>query len=262
LASDKKTMALYQEFEKRGVKLFKYRGTLPIFILVAALALYAFEQYTNAENALVQHSILEGNLYPLICLLVSLLGLFVRVHTLGFVIPNTSGRNTHKQIADGINKTGMYSLLRHPLYLGNFLMWLGIGLLTENIWFNIFFILSFWLYYERIMYAEETFLIKKFGDEYTEWSKDVPPFVPKLSHYVKPSLHFAWRKIIRQEKSGIAALFIVFMLFHQIGFFFTENSIDLTFSLWNFLFIIFTLYIITVKLIQKSTDWLNIEKTR
>jgi protein-S-isoprenylcysteine O-methyltransferase Ste14 len=255
-------MALFQEFEKRGVKLFKYRGTLPIFILVAALALYAFERYTALENGLAQHSILEGNTYQLICLLVSLIGLFVRVHTLGFVSPNTSGRNTHKQIADGINKTGMYSLLRHPLYLGNFLMWLGIGMLTENISFNIFFILSFWLYYERIMYAEETFLINKFGDEYTDWSKDVPPFVPKFSNYEKPSLDFAWRKIIRQEKSGIAALFIVFMLFHQIGFFFSENSIDLTFSLWNVLFIIFTLYIISVKLIQKNTDWLNIEKTR
>ena len=132
-------MALFQEFEKRGVKLFKYRGTLPIFVLVAALALYAFERYTDLENGLAQHSILEGNIYQLICLLVSLLGLFVRVHTLGFVSPNTSGRNTHKQIADGINKTGMYSILRHPLYLGNFLMWLGIGMLTENISFNIFF---------------------------------------------------------------------------------------------------------------------------
>ena len=120
-------MALFQEFEKIGVKLFKYRGTLPIFILVAALAIYAFERYTALENGLAQHSILEGNIYQLICLLVSLIGLFVRVHTLGFVRPNTSGRNTHKQIADGINKTGMYSLLRHPLYLGNFLMWLGIG---------------------------------------------------------------------------------------------------------------------------------------
>jgi len=255
-------MALFQELEKQGVKLFKYRGTLPIFILVAALALYAFQCYSpvSAENE--AYFTLEKSIYPLICLLVSLAGLFIRIHTLGFVIPNTSGRNTHKQIADGINKTGMYSLLRHPLYLGNFLMWLGIGMLTENIWFNIFFILGFWLYYERIMYAEETFLIKKFGEEYTNWSKNVPPFVPRFSNYEKPSLNFAWRKVIRQEKSGIAALFIVFMLFHQIEYYFNEGSIDPTLSLWNVLFIVFTIYIIIVKIIQKSTDWLDIEKTR
>lgn len=255
-------MALFQEFEKQGVKLFKYRGTLPIFILLAALALYAYQCYSSATLDISSKLGLGENGYQIICLVVSLLGLFIRIHTLGFVLPNTSGRNTHKQIADGINKTGMYSLLRHPLYLGNFLMWLGIGLLTENLWFNIFFILSFWLYYERIMYAEETFLIKKFGDEYIKWSKDVPPFVPRLSNYEKPSLDFAWRKIIRQEKSGIAALFIVFMLFHQAAYYFSNGGPDLSMSLWNILFIIFTIYISVVKLIQKSTDWLDIEKTR
>ena len=255
-------MALFQEFEKQGVKLFKYRGTLPIFILLAALALYAYQCYTSNFVGISDYLHLTGNSYPIICLVVSLAGLFIRVHALGFVLPNTSGRNTHKQIADGINKTGMYSLLRHPLYLGNFLMWLGIGLLTENVWFNIFFILSFWLYYERIMYAEETFLIKKFGDEYTNWSKDVPPFIPKFSNYQKPNLDFAWRKIIRQEKSGIAALFIVFMLFHQVAFYFTNGEPDLSMSLWNVLFIVFTIYIAVIKTIQKSTDWLDIEKTR
>ncbi len=188
--------------------------------------------------------------------------MFVRIHTLGFVKPNTSGRNTSKQIADGVNQTGMYSLLRHPLYLGNFLMWFGIGLLTENIAFNLFFILGFWLYYERIMYAEETFNIKKFGKEYTDWSANVPPFVPKLSNYVKPELDFAWKKVIRQEKSGIAALFIVFMVFHQIEYFFINDQLDFSLSLWNVLFIIFGIYIIVVKLIQNNTEWLNREKTR
>ncbi|MDA9312663.1 isoprenylcysteine carboxylmethyltransferase family protein [Vicingaceae bacterium] len=255
-------MALFQELEKQGVKLFKYRGTLPIFILVAALALYAYQCYSPSFTGVEQYFPSEGNIYQIICLVVSLIGLFIRIHTLGFVIPNTSGRNTQEQIADGINKSGMYSLLRHPLYLGNFLMWLGIGMLTENIWFNIIFILSFWLYYERIMYAEETFLINKFGDEYTKWSKDVPPFIPRLSNYEKPALDFAWRKVIRQEKSGIAALFIVFMLFHQVECYFNEATLDFTMSLWNLLFIIFTTYIIVVKLIQKTTDWLDIEKTR
>ena len=257
-------MALYQELETQGVKLFKYRGTLPIIILVFALALFAYKCYNHPIhlNGLESLFIINPFYYKLLCLIVSLLGLFVRVHTLGFVKPNTSGRNTSKQIADGINKTGMYSLLRHPLYLGNFLMWLGIGMLTESLTFNIIFILGFWLYYERITYAEETFLIKKFGKEYTDWSKDVPPFIPKISNYVKPELEFAWKKIIRQEKSGIAALFIVFMLFHQIEYYFKFDNIDKTPSLWNVLFLIFLFYIIVIKLIQKNTTWLNREKTR
>ena len=72
---------------------------------------------------------------------------------------NTSGRNTSEgQVADTINQTGMYSMVRHPLYVGNFIMWLGIALFTASIWFVLLFIAVYWLYYERIMYAEEQFM--------------------------------------------------------------------------------------------------------
>lgn len=261
-------MALFKELETQGVKLFKYRGTLPIIILVAALILFAYEKscssFICSQTDLNEISNNFSNKYyfKFICLAVSLLGLFVRIHTLGFVKPNTSGRNTSKQIADGVNKTGMYSLLRHPLYLGNFLMWLGIGMLTENIWFNLFFILGFWIYYERIMFAEESYLIKKFGDEYSDWSESVPPFIPSFRDYKKPELDFAWRKIIRQEKSGIAALFTVFMIFHQIEFYLTFGGLDLTASLWNVLFLIFGVYLVVIKLLHKNTSWLDRCKTR
>ena len=33
---------------------------------------------------------------------------------------NTSGRNTHDQVADSLNTSGIYSIVRHPLYVGNF----------------------------------------------------------------------------------------------------------------------------------------------
>jgi len=56
-------MALFQEFEKQGVKLFKYRGTLPIFILVAALALYAYQCYSPSVNGITEFLPTEGNLY-------------------------------------------------------------------------------------------------------------------------------------------------------------------------------------------------------
>ncbi|MGB8874133.1 MAG: hypothetical protein WCC75_12145, partial [Desulfobaccales bacterium] len=39
----------------------------------------------------------------------------------------TSGRNTQGQVAETLNTTGIYSLVRNPLYLGNFLIWLGLS---------------------------------------------------------------------------------------------------------------------------------------
>ena len=246
-------MSLNKEFEKQGVTLFKYRGTIPIIILIIALALHAWRNYKGISTI----DFFETFYYELICLAVSLLGLYIRIHTLGFAQKNTSGRNTNKQIADYVNTTGCYSIMRHPLYVGNFLMWLGIGMLTGSIWFNIIFILSFWLYYERIMYAEESFLIGIFGEEYTNWSNRVPPFFPKLALWQKSDLGFSWVKIIRQEKSGIAALFIVFMLFHQISFFAKNNEVDLTPSFWNVACIAAVIYIATIKTIQKTTSLLD-----
>ncbi len=99
--------------------------------------------------------------------------------TVGFAPKNTSGRNTAAgQMADELNVTGIYSIVRHPLYVGNFFMWLGPVLFLRSVWFTIVFCLVYWLYYERIMFAEEQFLRRKFGDAYDKWSEKVKAFIP------------------------------------------------------------------------------------
>ena len=72
-------------------------------------------------------------------------------------------------------------MVRHPLYLGNFFMWLGVAMLTENTWFSIAFVLFYAFYYERIMYAEESFLRAKFGKTYLDWAAQVPAFIPSFT---------------------------------------------------------------------------------
>ena len=90
-----------------------------------------------------------------------------------------SGRNTVQgQIADELNTKGLYSIVRNPLYVGNYFLWLGIAMLTCNPWFIAIFTLIFWIYYERIVFAEEEFLRKKFGDAYLEWTVRTPIFIP------------------------------------------------------------------------------------
>jgi len=74
---------------------------------------------------------------------------------------NTSGR-TNSLIAERLNTTGMYSIVRHPLYLGNFLIVFGIVLFIQVLWFGIIVLAGYWFYYERIIFAEEEFLRKRF----------------------------------------------------------------------------------------------------
>ena len=53
---------------------------------------------------------------------------------MGFAPRGTSGRNTLGQVAEVLNTSGMYSVVRNPLYLGNFVIWLGLALFIKVWW--------------------------------------------------------------------------------------------------------------------------------
>lgn len=208
-------MELNKLMESQGNWLFKYRGILPLIVFILGLLIFL----RNESNP--NHWMVEGTDYAIFydigCLIVSLTGFFIRVYTVGYTPANTSGRNTERQVADVLNTKGIYSIMRNPLYVGNFFMWLGIAMLTGNLWFIIAFILLYFLYYERIIFTEERFLISKFGDDYLNWAKKTPVVVPNFKNFTKNESSFNWRKVLRQEKNGFAALFIIFCLFDVLG---------------------------------------------
>jgi len=209
-------MALQEEFEQQGNWLFRYRSILPILVLFVGIAVHIHTEL-NPETFFLEETPYEIY-YEMGCLLISLLGLFIRVYTVGHTPADTSGRNTAGgQIANTLNTTGIYSIVRHPLYLGNFLMWLGIALLTGSIWFVISFSLFYCVYYERIMFAEEQFLHSKFGEIYIQWAEKTPAFFPKFGLFIKPTLAFSWKKVLKKEKNGFLALFLIFSGFNIVG---------------------------------------------
>ena len=128
-------MSLKNEFAISGNWLFKHRSYLPLIIL----PLLFYSLFTPAGTLF--------NLLFYIGLSVSLLGECIRIITVAFVSAGTSGRNTKQQKATSLNQTGIYSIVRHPLYLGNYFIFLGPFIFTGNIYGIIIFILSFWIYY-------------------------------------------------------------------------------------------------------------------
>lgn len=212
-------MALIHSFEKSGNYLFRKRGQLPIILFVLVVPVLYF---TNS-------SALSGNLrttLTIISISVSFLGFLVRAIAIGTTPKGTSGRNTREQVAESLNRTGIYSMLRHPLYLGNYLMWLGIVIFTFNFYFVIIVSLAFWLYYERIMFAEERYLEQKFGEYYTSWSKTVHAFIPGLTRYIKSDIPFSWVSILRREYSGVLATVISFAFIDHLRYFFETGHLN------------------------------------
>ena len=215
-------MTLSEELVFEGSFLFKHRSNLPLIILVIGLIVY-IQTILNIEEGAPGYIV--PRYYQYICLGVSFFGLLIRIYTVGHTPKNTSGRNTSEgQVAEVLNKTGIYSIVRHPLYIGNFFMWLGVSMLTMNVWFIISFILLYWLYYERIMFVEEKFLGKKFGAVYAEWAKNVPACIPSFKNFKKPNESFSWKKILKNEKNGLFAIFVVFFLFEVTGEYITYNT--------------------------------------
>jgi protein-S-isoprenylcysteine O-methyltransferase Ste14 len=188
-------MALVDEFQEQGQWLFRWRSFLPL-VLTPLVGIAITQSYHDAETPFAER-------WDMVCLAVSFLGLFVRVITVGYVPERTSGRNTKRQVADTINTTGMYSMVRHPLYLGNYLIGLGISMVQFQLWLPITYTFMFWIYYERIMFAEEAFLTAKFGDAYRTWAAATPAFWPRFRQWHKPALPFSWRSVLRREYSGL-----------------------------------------------------------
>lgn len=208
-------MALQEELEKQGNWLFRNRSTIPLLIVFSGILVFVWTALHPGNYPVKQGNF--SSFYVYICLMVSLIGLGIRIFTVGYTPANTSGRNTASQLADELNSTGIYSLVRHPLYLGNFFMWLGPVLYTGNFWFVAVVCLFYWIYYERIMFAEEQFLRRKFGERYTSWAGKVPAFIPAISGYRKPRLPFSWKKVLKKEKNGLVNIFLIFCAMDILG---------------------------------------------
>lgn len=193
-------MRLVERFKKDGDFLFAYRSYLPLILVpFIVLVIYSFHSplYTNGTY---------NNKLIIIALIVGILGQAIRIFVAGFAPKDTSGRNTGGQKAAVLNTSGIYSLCRNPLYLGNFLMMLSPVILVGNWIFALCFALAFWLYYERIIYAEEAFLSDKFGESYKQWANATPCFFPKLSTFTKPTLSFSLKSTLRREYHSLFGL--------------------------------------------------------
>lgn len=196
-------MALIHSFEKSGNFLFKYRGQIPVILIVVSIPVIWFTNYRGFSN-------LFQDIMSILAIVFSILGFFIRSYAIATTPKGTSGRNRDEQVAETLNKTGIYSIVRHPLYLGNYFMWIGIVMFTFNLYFVVIVSLAFWLYYERIMFAEERFLEKKFGEDYMQWSLGVPAFIPCFRNYIKSIVPFSMKSVLRREYSGFLATVLCF----------------------------------------------------
>jgi len=106
-------------------------------------------------------------------------------------------------------------------------MWLGLILYTSIPWFIVFSIAFFWIYYERIMFAEEQYLKNKFGKTFENWANETPAFIPDIRKWQKPELPFSFKNILRKEYSGFFAMIISFVWINFIKYYFIKGAVKI-----------------------------------
>lgn len=236
-------MLLREAFEKQGNHLFKRRGILPVFLLLVIIGLFYRNITTHALPAVF---------FTYVCFMISILGLLLRIITVAFVPDHTSGRNTGKQKAKELNTTGLYSLCRNPLYLGNFLVWLGIVILTHNWWFVAIYTLLFWIYYERIVFAEEQYLETKFGQQYRDWAASTPVFIPRFLRWRKPEYPFSWIKVFR-EKNTLLSISLIFWLYAAMIDYHQRDELTQP-TKWNILLVLSMLLYVILRVARRIRE--------
>ena len=243
-------MALIHELERSGNWLFRRRSWLPVILIAPGLVIM---YYVNRQ------AILYNLNKELVFLGISLFGELVRVMTVGFAPGNTSGRNTaYGQLADEINMSGIYSVVRHPLYIGNYFMWLGPVLFIRSAWFAVVFSLVYWIYYERIMFAEEQFLRRKFEEAYDRWSEKVGAILPSFRNYIPPTLTFSIKTVLRREYNSFINIFIIFAIIDVVRNYIISRRVSIT-PFWGWMLAGAILVWIVLRMIHKTTSYFTVE---
>ena len=242
---------LRDNLESQGEWLFRWRSYLPFGLLAlvpAALIGYQWPMGSHAAQQWWQFS----------CLGISLLGLMIRCLTVGCTPIGTSGRNTKTQIAEELNTSGIYSTMRHPLYLGNYLIALGVAMHPMVLWLPVVYTIVFWEYYLRIMMAEEKFLHSKFGDAYSDWAEKTPAVLPNVFRWKKAKLSFSLRNVLKREYTGfflIAVLFCAVVLAEHIA---VEQRLVFD-PIWGAMFFFATAVYLTLRTLKKHTGVLDVQ---
>lgn len=249
---------LQQELVRQGNWLFRWRSYLPFLILPLAAASFRNSGWfiDTFGNGLEEA-------WDIACYVLALVGLGLRIVIVGYVPSGTSGRNAVEQRADVLNTSGMYSVVRHPLYFANFIVFIAFILLFKSLLLVLFMALAYFLYYERIMLAEEQFLEGKYGESYRAWAGKTPAFLPRLTGFVRPSLPFSWRSALVREFHTLFLISAAFALVEMLEALILEKQ---NFSewiadepVWMVVFVAIATIYVCMYTIKKRTNWLKVK---
>ena len=182
-----------------GAVLFRNRSWLPVpFLLIALLA----PSHANGYNWLVGSVVI-------------VLGECIRLA--GVAVAGTVTRRRSRDVQRLVNY-GVFAWVRNPLYVGNFLIWMGFVVISGVMWFLPVAIVIFMIEYSLIVAYEEGVLESIFGADYLAYKQTTPRWIPRPPRERVEGPH-SWKEAWRSEISTFmqyGALIVVFAVKQKV----------------------------------------------
>lgn len=177
-----------------GETFFKYRDYTPIPLIAIALIITKPSVLTATIGTIV---LMFGELF--------------RIYSVAFI--GSISRTRKESLGNQLITSGPFKWVRNPLYLGNFLIVMGLAIYTGVLWFCVLTASMFYFQYYYIVEYEEGLLEKKFGQEYVAYKATVPAWfpkaLPKLNELEWPN---SFTKSLKSEKRTLSAIVAMLVL--------------------------------------------------
>jgi len=217
---------------KLGNFLFRNRnGIFPLFYLM--LFVPSREVFPDPVTAMV------------IGFSVTIIGQLIRVITIGLVYIIRGGKD-RRVYAEDLVTTGIFAHCRNPLYVGNILILVGLGIASNSLLFMAVFTPIFLFFWQAIVLAEENYLRRKFGEQYNEYCKRVDRWLINFKGLGSTlrSMQFKWKRVIIREYNATYLWMTGAVLIVMKHFYFHEERFDLHKNLAVFISILVGLSIL------------------
>lgn len=103
-----------------------------------------------------------------------------------------------------LTQGGPYALTRNPLYLGSFIMALGVIIAGQGYWLLPVFGVFYTSFYIPVMKAEEQELLSGYSERFVDYAARVPLFFPGLRMGAWHASEFRWARVVRNREHRTA----------------------------------------------------------
>jgi protein-S-isoprenylcysteine O-methyltransferase Ste14 len=182
-----------------GAVLFRNRSWLPVPFLLVALLVPA---HTTAANWIIGAVLI-------------VIGEWIRLA--GVAAAGTVTRRRSRDVQRLVTY-GIFRWVRNPLYVGNFFIWMGFVVISGVLWFLPVAIVLFAAEYTLIVAYEEGVLESIFGQEYLDYKRTTPRWIPRPPSQRERGEH-DWAEAWRSEISTFlqyGALVVLFVIKERV----------------------------------------------